>query len=212
MIVGVSRANQGVLRDAARSLAIYGVSCVAGLCLLVAAFKAGLFGSISILFYRELVLCCLVALAMVVLAYLSFRKLEFGSLGEAIAAGMLSLGVNLAVLVVLPVTVDRSVSVFVLSYMNAHASEALSPEEVDAGFRKIYLGHLQQIDRRLKEQTTSGNLIEKNGRYTISNQGKAFMRTADWIAWAFDTDRRLIDRKPELEEGGVAGLSKHHVQ
>jgi hypothetical protein len=140
------------------------------------------------------------------LALVALRTLGWGGPRDAVAAAMLSLGVNLSVLVIFPVTVDRSVSVFVLSYMNSHAHEALSTAEVDAGFRRIYLGHLEQIERRLEEQTASGNLIERGGRYTISEQGQAFMRTAEWIAWAFDTDRRLIERRPEEE--GVAGIGE----
>jgi hypothetical protein len=183
---------------------LFAAAAAMGLAVLVLLFKSGLMSSIEILFYRGLVLCAVAVPVTAALVYGLLRVARFeASAREVISAAALSLGVNLSVLVILPVTVDRSVSVFVLGYMNAHRDRALTPEEVDAGFRRIYLDHLAQIDRRLKEQTQSGNLVEEGGRYRISEQGKAFMTTAAWVAWAFDTDRRLIERRPE-EEGGVA--------
>jgi hypothetical protein len=187
---------------------LFSAAVAAGLAVLIALFKSGALGGIDILFYRGIALCALAAPITAVLVGVVLRKLGTPSARDALAAAALSLGVNLSVLVIFPVTVDRSVSVFVLGYMNAQAGETLSPEEVDDGFRRIYLGELQQIDRRLKEQTISGNLHEKDGRYTISEQGKAFMRTASFIAWLFDTDRRLIERDPAEEQNGVAQLRR----
>ncbi|MGQ0671816.1 MAG: hypothetical protein ACT4N2_02885 [Hyphomicrobium sp.] len=198
----------GWLGELGVSLATFAAATVAGFVLLVALFKSGVFGGIDILFYRGLVLCAIAAPLTALLTAAVLRRLGRSGLRDATAAAVLSLGVNLSVLVILPVTVDRSVSVFVLGYMNAHAGEAMTPAEVDAGFRRIYLDRLHQIDRRLKEQTISGNLVEKDGRYTISDQGRAFMRTASWIAWAFDTDRRLIERRPEEEHGGLAQAAR----
>src|SRR6476619_4287443 len=89
-----------------------------------------------------------VALTVGLLAYAGRRTGRI-SLRDAIAAGALSLGLNLSVLVIAPVTVDRSVSVFILGHMAAHEGRTFTAGQIETALRDIYFGDLKQVDRRV---------------------------------------------------------------
>ena len=174
--------------------AVTGFALVAGLgfALLIVLFKAGVFGSITILFYRGVVLCGVAFVLTAVAGCYGLKRSRLGTVRDGFAAACLSLGLNLAFLVLVPVTVDRSVSVFMLAYMDAHAGEQLAAPTIEAAFDRIYVRQLHAIDRRLAEQIRSGNVEAVDGAYQISARGRSFIASAQLIAWLFDTDPRLL--------------------
>jgi hypothetical protein len=174
--------------------ALYISAVIVGLALLVGLFKSGLLGSIDILFYRGVVFCGIAAGLTIAVIVAVMHRAGLGRPRDALAAGMFSLGVNLTFLVIAPVTVDRSLSVFIVGYLAAHPGQSFSGAEIEAAFRSVYIGQYQQIERRMREQVVSGNVAEKDGAYWLTAQGEAFLRMARWTAWLFDTDRRLVDQ------------------
>jgi hypothetical protein len=160
----------------------------------VLLFRTELWSGITILFYRGLVL--LVVAFLITLAATAGLAGLGRSWGlrrrDALGACVLSLSLNLSVFVILPVTVDRSISVFLLGQMAAHPEESFSPERAQSVFETVYLGEFRQIERRLAEQQASGNVAAAPGGYVITPQGRAFIRVAGLVAWAFRTDTRLI--------------------
>ncbi|MHB8286270.1 MAG: hypothetical protein ACYDD1_16565, partial [Caulobacteraceae bacterium] len=111
---------------------------------------------------------------------------------DAVSAAAVSLAFNLCFFVVLPVTVDRSISVFVLGEMTAHADRTYSAEDVSRLFTTVYVAQDRQIERRLREQVLSGNVQDLGGRYRISPRGAGFIGLSRAIAWMFDGDTRFV--------------------
>jgi hypothetical protein len=192
----VSAPIAGWISEASRSAAVLAVAAALGFLLLVALFKLGVAGSMDILFYRGVALCVVAFVLTTAIVAVAGRKLGRISLSEAIAAGALSLGLNLSFLVIAPVTVDRSISVFLLSHMAQNEQHVFTTHEMENAFRRIYLGDLGQIQRRTDEQQRSGNIVPKDGGYVLTPQGATFIRWARMIAWAFDTDPRLLQANP----------------
>jgi hypothetical protein len=175
---------------------LFTTAACTGLGILVALFMLGVAAGIDILFYRGLLLCGLAfGITVLLFGYLG-RATRRASWRDAIAAGFLSLGVNVAFLIVVPVTVDRSISTFILSYMAAHPDRAFTTREIELAFTNDYVGRLRQIERRMHEQEVSGNVRRADGGYAISPQGLSFVAWARRISWLFGTDRRLIDVGP----------------
>lgn len=197
---------------AVRSTILYACAAVLGLATLVMLFKLGVAGGMDILFYRGVVLCGVACALTIVLVALAGRRLGRISLSEAVAAGILSLGLNLSFLVIAPVTVDRSISVFLLAHMAQHEQHMFTTPELEAAFRRIYLDDLGQIRRRMVEQERSGNVARKAGGYVLTLQGAAFIRWAGMIAWAFDTDPRLLQTAPATPRTavGIPGTAPSH--
>jgi hypothetical protein len=166
-----------------------------GFACFVLLFQADLWSGVTILFYRGLIL--LVAAFLITLA----ATAALAGLGRAwglrrrdtLGACVLSLSLNLSFFVIFPVTVDRSISVFLLARMAAHPEESFSADQVRAVFEAVYLGEFRQIERRMVEQNASGNVVVSGDGYVITPQGRAFIQLADLVAKAFRTDKRMVE-------------------
>ena len=175
---------------------LFATGAAAGMVVLVALFKLGVAAHIDILFYRGIVLCAIAFALTIALLTCIGRVTGRVSFRDAIAAGALSLGLNLSVLVIAPVTVDRSVSIFILGYMAAHDGKTFTTDQIETALRDVYFGELRQVERRMLEQQTSGNVQKTPDGYVISTQGLTFLRWAGWVGALFDVDRRLLQPKP----------------
>ncbi len=188
-----------VMAEISSACLLFAAGAAAGMVLLIALFKLGVASRIDILFYRGVVLCGFAfALTVALLIYIG-RRTGRVSVRDAIAAGALSLGLNLSVLVIAPVTVDRSVSVFILGHMAAHEGRTFTAEQIETALHEVYFGDLRQVDRRMHEQLTSGNIAQTRDGYVISAQGLAFVKWARRVGALFDVDPRLLQSRPTLE-------------
>lgn len=195
----MSEKTRRLLADLGGACVLFAASASLGMILLVALFKLGVAGGMDILFYRGVVLCAGAFVLTVALLLYAGRWTNRISLRDAIAAGALSLGLNLSVLVIAPVTVDRSVSVFILGHMAQHEGQTFTADQIETALRDIYFGDLQQADRRMREQLVSGNITRTRDGYVISPQGLAFVRWARRIGSLFDVDPRLLQPRPALQ-------------
>jgi hypothetical protein len=190
---------------------LYAAAPVIGFVLLVALFRAGVLAQVNILFYRGLALIALAFAATFATVFALARRGPISGVRgrDAFSAAVLSLAFNLCFLVVFPVTIDRSISVFVLGQMAAHADRAYSTDQMSKVFSDVYVGEDRQIDRRMREQLLSGNVERVGGGYRISAHGKAFIQTSKLIAWMFDGDTRFVsppaDERPVLRARTTTG-------
>jgi hypothetical protein len=183
------------LRLVAVLAAYYALAAVLGLALFLAATALGLFGGISILFYRGLAeLAVLLPVLAVLLTLLLRLPWPAGvlSVRDAVAAAVVAIALNVTAFVLGPVTVDRSVSVFMLSRIE-DAPAPPTAEELRQAFTARYLRDWDQVGRRLREQTVSGN-VERSpaGQYRLTPQGRSFMRTARFMSRLFGGDPRFV--------------------
>lgn len=186
-------------REAAAPLLLFAATPVLGFGLFVALFQAGPILGMDILFYRGLVLLGVAFAATACLGVAAARRWSAGAIGprDALSAAVLSLSVNLSFFVLSPVTIDRSVTVFILGEMAAHPERAYTPAVMGDVFRDVFVGEYRQIERRLAEQEASGNVARRGDAYAITPQGRSFIRLSGWIATAFAADRRLVEGRAD---------------
>jgi hypothetical protein len=175
--------------------ALYTCSICLGFVIFATLFKAGLLKQIGVLFFRGLLLSgvTLVALFALLVALVGRWGRQGLNARDAFGAAVLSLSFNICFLVVAPVTVDRSVSIFMLGEMAANPDESYSAGDMSRLFVKVYIGDDQQIERRLREQTSIGNVEDTGGHYRISRRGEDFIALSKFISWLFDGDPRFVD-------------------
>ncbi len=191
----VAARRPGTLGWIAAQAAFHAAALTFGFACFVLLFQTDLWSGVTILFYRGLILL-VVAFLMTLAAMAALAGLgrPWGLLRrDALGACVLSLSLNLSFFVIFPVTVDRSISVFLLGQMAAHPDQGFSADQARATFEAIYLGQFHQIERRLTEQSASGNVVRSGNAYVITPQGLAFIRLSDLVAKAFRTDRRMVD-------------------
>ena len=165
-----------------------------GFALFALLFKTGLLAGIPVLFYRGLGLAMVAAIGtgLVLAGVISrFRHPDLRP-RDAASAAIVSLSLNIAFLVVVPVTVDRSISVFILGRMAGDSGSVHSADEIRRMFIDGYVLEHRQIERRLDEQLLSGNIERAGDGFRISAQGLAFIRLAKASAWLFDADPRFV--------------------
>lgn len=193
------RPNSFVSREAAVFVGLYVGVPAFGLAALAAMFRLGVGAQLHVYFYRGVVLIGLAFLLTFAAALVLLRRAAasdadqrlFGR--EAFAVAVLSFGLNLAFFVLAPVTLDRSISVFMLGQMAEHPGRAYSADQMQKVFEDVYLTDDQQIERRMHEQLISRD-VEAVGadRYRISPRGRAFIAVSKLVAGMFDVDPRFV--------------------
>jgi len=174
-----------------RQLLLLGSLTLLGFAVYVLLFWAGFGNSMTILFYRGVVLAIGAAVAVGLIAIWPARRTSDSSL--PVAAAALSLSFNICFLVLLPVTVDRSVSVYLLSTIEQRQDAGMTPDELQRAFVDGYVVKMGAIDRRIDEQRTSGNItVDASGKVRLTRQGEHFMAFSRIVARLFGTDPRFV--------------------
>ena len=161
--------------------------------MMVALFWAGFLGNVLILFYRGLLIIAASEAACFAALLLLRRYWQGWHVRDAVSACAFAAGVAVCFFIVLPVTIDRSMSVFLLGQMAAEPDRSFTPSDLETIFVHTYVQRYDQVKRRLEEQRISGNVAETPEGYRIDAQGVAFVQFGRFISKVFQTDHRLVD-------------------
>ena len=178
------------------TLYLFGIA--AGAIIFPLLFLLGVFQSIDILFYRGIVLLMLSLLLQFLLVFFVFKKINNLSYANIIAILSLTFGLNFGFFTLVPVALDRSISVFLLGSL-AGSERALTKEDLSSLFDEFYMKRYSAIDRRVHEQLVSGNIEPSDGGYTLTNRGRKFIATSQLIAHVYGIDDRFLNPKKRLK-------------
>jgi hypothetical protein len=182
-----------IMADLARGAIMFSAVAVLGFVVFVGLLRSAILDGIQILFYRGIALAILASLLVAAcVALTAVRAPQWASIRDSIAAAALAFGLNISVLTVVPVTIDRSISIFLLGHMDENSSRSFTATELDQTFRKIYLTDLAQIERRMLEQKATGHVVQDGSGWRITEQGRGFVTTAKRLGALFDVDTRLL--------------------
>lgn len=175
-----------------RLVLIYAAALAGGFLLYLVLIASPLLGSIPLLFYRGVLIAFVGALLLGGLMGLAARRVPMLDLSTVIGATALSLAFNISFLIVFPVTFDRSITMFLLARIERQDGQ-LTPPMLEDVFVRQYLGDLHQIDRRVREQTLSGNIVQRgDGRIELTPQGRRLLSSARTIGSWFGADPRFV--------------------
>lgn len=174
--------------DLVRLAGVYAAALAGGTVAWIALFHTPLLAG-SVLFYRGLVLLA-VTTAVVATVLLVLRRRRYrGLLGirDILLIVTLLLSVNVVFFTHLPVTADRSISVFILAYMN-RADGPLTSQEISDSVVHEYLVARGAIAKRLDEQVVTGTIVRDGDGYVISPEGRGLVGLYELIAGVFNID------------------------
>ncbi|MBQ0011600.1 MAG: hypothetical protein KBT07_02730 [Clostridiales bacterium] len=159
----------------------------------VALFHTPILNGIEVLMYRGLFFIVftgiLAAVCMGVLRHF-WKKID---IKDIVMMFVIYCCVNTVFFVLVPVTVERSVSVFMLSYMEENRDHSFSEEEIKEAFTDKYVDEYGAFEKRFKEQIETGTIIDiGDGTYRITSTGETTVKLFRFIAKMFDTDERLV--------------------
>ena len=159
----------------------------------VALFHTPLLAGMQVLMYRGVAFIIITGIISAVIMGVIRHFWKFVDIRDIIMMFVIFCCVNMVLFTLIPVTVERSVSVFMLSYMDQNSDETFTQDSVGDVFTSKYVEDYGAFDKRFDEQVVTGTIEEnEDGSYSITDEGRfivsMFRMMSDW----FDTDRRLV--------------------
>lgn len=150
-------------------------------------FQLGL-GKNLVLFYRGMIFIILISVFLAVMIVLLKKKTSWGKFltyRDMVLCVTLFACLTMLIFTHLPVTVERSVSVFLLKYMAEHPEEIMTKESAEQLFIDQYVQGRVEIQKRFDEQIFTGNIIANNDGYQLSPAGKKTVTLFDFMETLF---------------------------
>ncbi|MBQ6025548.1 MAG: hypothetical protein IJL20_08075 [Lachnospiraceae bacterium] len=178
------------------TLLTYAVLYVISFLLLILLIRTPLLKGMHVLMYRGIVMIVLagiMASALLVL-FRKWRKITWLSAKDVVLVFILTCSINMVFFTLIPVTVERSVSVFMLSYMDTYSDRTYTEDEVAEIFVEKYVDEYGAFEKRFDEQLTTGTIVQNaDGTYSITDKGRFIVKLFRLISDIFDTDERLVN-------------------
>lgn len=179
-------------------LLVYFVIFFGGTLLFLSMFHISFLNPSDVFFYRGcvfLVVCSSIVFVLMLFAGKVFRSLHL-TVKDAILMSGLFWGITLGWFTLVPTTVERSISVFMLSYMDESPSEeGITIEEFGDVFFDKYIHEFGAFEKRFHEQEVSGNIAiapnRKDG-YVITDNGRFMVGLFRLFSRLFGTEEWLV--------------------
>jgi hypothetical protein len=174
-------------------IGIYALIYVVCTALFVGLFHTDILNNMEVLMYRGVAFIVMTGVIAAVAMGIIRKFWGFVTVRDIIMMFVIFCCVNMVFLTLVPVTVERSVSVFMLSYMDENSDQTFTQESVGEVFTSKYVEDYGAFEKRFDEQVVTGT-IEQNpdGSYSITERGRFIVKMFRTIAEWFDTDRRLV--------------------
>jgi len=184
-------------------LLAHSLSLVCGFILFVILFQTPLAAGLQVFFYRGCALIVVAALLNAALMALWQRFLPRGVVlaRDVALSAVVVMSLNLVFFTHLPVTADRSVTVFLLGHMAD--GQARTPKEVRDFFVARYVDDYGAMQRRFDEQIVSGNMVRDGETYRITAQGQSLLRFYDWMTDVFQIDKRFVQPNNNSQQSAI---------
>lgn len=186
------------MKDASNSwvkFSLFHICCfLAGSVFFVLLFHTPLLVN-AVLFYRGVLFLLVTGIimggAVVWLKHTGWGR-AFLTYRDVILAVVLVVCLNLVFFTHVPVTADRSMSLFLLGYMNAHSSQVMSAHQFNQIFIDKYVLERGATQKRFGEQAATGTMKKVEGGYTITPFGKMLIRFFAFIADVFGINKKNL--------------------
>ena len=169
------------------ALKLQAAALITNVLVVLAFFQSHLFDGL-LFFYRGLVIIWLATAIVILAALLWNRRWLQLSLNEVITTMVLWGILHIAFFVTVPVTLDRSLTIFVLREIHA-AKSGLSENEIATAIVDQYVVAGGAVGRRIHEQAVSGNIMRvSDGRWDLTLQGKNLLSIFRAVARIYQID------------------------
>lgn len=167
---------------------------VLGWLLYIAIIQIGIFNFVEVYFYKTILILIITGIALLIVELLLkyFWKKATFDYKDVIISFVLFMSVNMVWLSTVVVSLDRSLSVFVLSYLEQE-DRSYSETELDEVFQNVFIEKYEMLDRRFWEQLESGNIEEDENGYKLTNRGEGLVKIFKVVGKIYNVDERFIN-------------------
>lgn len=166
-----------------------------------------------ILFYRGFALaiisgliCVAVLLVAKIVMYRTADFFHLLSFERILVSSVVAASINFCFFVIVPVTLDRSVTTFLLSRMagSACSVNGCSAEMLKQILIDEYVTEFDAIGRRMNEQIASGNIKRLyDGSYTLTDQGERFLNFARGVSSIYNVQQTYVQESGPNDVAGI---------
>ena len=186
----------GAAKEIVFTLLTYAVLYVISFLLLILLIRLPLLKGMHVLMYRGIVMIILAGIlaSVLLVVFKKWRKIEWLSAKDVVLVFILTCSINMVFFTLIPVTVERSVSVFMLSYMDTYSDRTYTEDQVAEIFVEKYVNEYGAFEKRFDEQLTTGTIVQNaDGTYSITDKGRFIVKMFRAISDVFETDKRLVE-------------------
>ena len=160
----------------------------------VLLFSTSAFNTINVFFYRGIALLFVSGLISVCLglAVKRFWLRHIMTYRDILLIFTVFCCVNMVIFTHVPVTCERSISIFMLGYMAEESDRVFTEQEIEDFFISRYVVDYGAFKKRFYEQVVTGTVKTKDNGYFITDRGKSLIKMYDLIADWFHIDKKLI--------------------
>lgn len=181
-----------IIKQIKQFLLFHVAASTCGFILFLCLFHIRFFDFIEIYFYKGILLLFLSAiicglLEVVLKIKLRTKKFDYRDIMSSI---VIIICVNMVWLSTVIVNVDRSFSVWMLSYLDKYPS---GYEMLEEAFHKQFIEDYGMLDRRLEEQSLSNNIYFEDGSYKLTKQGEIMVDILKSVGKLYRTNRQYYD-------------------
>ncbi len=178
------------------TLLTYAVLYIISFLLLILLIRLPILKGMHVLMYRGIVMIILAGIlaSVLLVVFKKWRKIEWLSAKDVVLVFILTCSINMVFFTLIPVTVERSVSVFMLSYMDTYSDRTYTEDQVAEIFVDKYVNEYGAFEKRFDEQLTTGTIVQNaDGTYSITDKGRFIVKMFRAISDVFETDKRLVE-------------------
>jgi len=172
------------------------VAFLIGWLLYIAIIQLGIFDFVEVFFYKTILILIITGMVLLIgeLLLKHFWKKAIFDYKDVILSFVLFMSINMVWLSTIVVSLDRSLSVFVLSYL-AQENRSYTEEELDDVFQTVFIEKYGMLDRRFWEQLESGNIEQDENGYKLTERGEGLVDIFKAVGKLYKVDERFISPK-----------------
>ncbi|HMK65440.1 MAG TPA: hypothetical protein VK564_06570 [Thermodesulfobacteriota bacterium] len=182
------------IKEIFKLIVAYLLAISLGTALFVLSFRSPLFISMDVLFYRGIFLliatCAIFLLILLIVRYFLLTKILI--FRDILLIITIIFSFNLLFFTHFPVTAERSISLFILGYMNNHADRTITKDEITQQYIKKYIIEYGEIEKRFNEQIVTGDIIADGKGYRITKRGQSILNFFNLVDDLFLIDKKII--------------------
>ncbi|MBO4460082.1 MAG: hypothetical protein J5778_05420 [Clostridiales bacterium] len=189
----MSAKNKTEVKKVLGLIGIYIVIYIVCTAMFVALFHTPVLANMKVLMYRGIGLLIITGIIAAVAMAVIKKFWKFITVRDIIMVFVIFCCVNMVIFTLIPVTVERSVSVFMLSYMDENSDQKFTKDDIGEVFTAKYVNDYGAFDKRFDEQLVTGTIVDNgDGTYTITDEGRFIVTMFRGVSKLFNTDQRLV--------------------
>lgn len=152
--------------------------------LYILSFHTPLFSTQKVLFYRGLMLLATTTFITMIIVIIVKKKLRINE-ETLITAILVSIALNLSFFVLFPVSIERSITVYILNTLKTGSGvsrcQGYNRTDLEQKIINEYLIKNQALQKRIAEQSAISFIHENNSCISLSQKGQNFLSLSEIV-------------------------------